>query len=119
MAKAKTTERRIVKSMAVIKNKCKDCGIEYEANRIEYTNGSIVVTPPRCSGCQTSHLTNLRVNKALKDLQLIGNLKLRLNAEQRQAIVDVLNNGLNEVYQRFTGDVVVSAGFDLKTIKAE
>ena len=117
MAKAKTTEKRVVKSMAVIKNKCKDCGVEYEANKIEYTNGSIVITPPRCAACQTRHLTNIRVNKTLKDLTLIGNLKTRLNAEQRQAIVDVLNNGLNEVYQRFTGDVIVSAGFDLMHVK--
>jgi len=108
---------RTVKSMAVVKNKCKDCGTEYEANKIEYMDNSITITPPRCAACQTRHLTNIRVNKALKDLSLIGNLKSRLNAEQRQAIVDVLNNGLNEVYSRFTGDVIVTAGFDLMQVK--
>ena len=107
---------RTVKSMAVVKNKCKDCETEYEANKIEYTNGSIVITPPRCAACQTRHLTNIRVNKALKDLSLIGNLKGRLNKAQREAIVDVLNSGINEVYERFTGDVVASAGFDLMRV---
>ena len=114
MAKVKD---RTIKSSTPVKNKCKDCGTEYMANKVEYSNGDVIITPPRCESCQIRHLTNIRVGKVLKDLDLVGNLKLRLTKAQRAAIIDAITNKLNEVYERFSGVVIAQGGFDLAKIE--
>ena len=116
------TKRTIVSSIPLDgkngteKQKCVKCGVEYLAMKVKYSDGHENITPKRCKVCQTNHLTNLRVDKALISLKHVGNLKLRLSVEQREAIVGVLTNGLNEVYERFQGTAAVSSGFDISKI---
>jgi len=117
MAKPKTKDRGKLVSMDIVKNKCKDCGKEYDATKMVYEN-SEVITPPRCIPCQTAHLTNLRVNKTIKDFQLLGNLKARLSEVERKAIVDVIGGQLQVLLDRYSGSTVKASAFDLKKIKA-
>jgi len=116
MAKKKQNRGKFLK-LDIIKNKCKDCGKEYEANKMIYENGE-VITPPRCAPCQTAHLTNLRVNKTIKDFQLLGNLKARLSEVQREAIVDVIGSQLQVLLDRYSGSTVKASAFDLRKVKA-
>ena len=101
-----------------LKRKCDVCGAEYTATKQFYANGDIVITPPRCENCQTVHITNLRVNKAIKDFQLLGNLKARLSDVQRQAVIDVLSAEFNSLLDRYSGSTVKASAFDLKKVKA-
>ena len=117
MAGKKKIERAL-KSMDIVKNKCKDCGKEYEATKSVFDNGDITISPPRCIPCQTAHLTNLRVAKVTKDLQLIGNLKARLSDIQREAVINVLSAEFNALLDRYSGSTVKASAFDLKKVKA-
>lgn len=116
--------KRTIVSIKPIKNqKCKDCGKVYVANKAitkdEDGKEFTIITPPRCPDCQTAHLTNLRVNKTIKDLQLLGNLKARLSDVQRTAVIDVLSAEFNGLLDRYSGSIVKASAFDLKTVKAE
>jgi hypothetical protein len=108
--------KRTVKTMSIVDSKCFVCGKQYAANKIEYTDGQVTVTPPRCPDCQTVHVTNGRVNKTLKDLALLGNLKARLTAEQRQAILSEIAKHYQALADRYSGTEVKSASFDLATM---
>lgn len=114
---AKQKKERTLKTMDVVKNKCKDCGIEYQANKSVFDNGDVVISPPRCTVCQTAHLTNLRVNKTLKDFQLLGNLKNRLSEVQREAVIEALSTEFNGLIDRYSGSTIKSSAFDLKKVK--
>lgn len=117
MAKEKR-ERGQVKTIDVVKEKCIECKAEYEGTKTTYENGDIVVSPMRCIPCQTAHLTNLRVNKTIKDFQLLGNLKARLSSEQRTAVIDALTNEFNTLLDRYAGSTIKASTFDLKNVKA-
>jgi len=116
MAKEKKDRGALV-TIDVIKGKCKDCGKEYEANKMIYENEE-VITPQRCVPCQTAHLTNLRVNKTIKDFTLLGNLKNRLSDIQREAILESLSQQFKVLVDRYSGTAVKASAFDLKKIKA-
>ena len=111
-------ERGQVKTIDVVKDKCLECKAEYDATRTTYENGDIVVSPMRCVPCQTAHLTNLRVNKTIKDFQLLGNLKTRLSDVQRTAVIDTLTNEFNGLLDRYSGSIVKASAFDLRKVKA-
>lgn len=113
----KKTERGQLTSMDIVQNKCKVCQVEYEARKATYENGEIVISPSRCPKCQTAHLTNLRVNKTLKDIKLLGNLKTRLEPKHREAIVDALANELKVLMDRYAGSTVAASAFDIANIK--
>ena len=121
MAGKKKIERtkieRTLTKMDIVKNKCKDCQAEYEATKSEFDNGDIVISPPRCPACQTAHLTNLRVNKTIKDMQLLGNLKNRLSDVQREAVVSTISAELNTLLDRYAGSTIKASAFDLKAVK--
>lgn len=117
MAGKKKIERTLTK-MDIVKNKCKDCGTDHEATKSEFDNGDIVISPPRCKPCQTAHLTNLRVNKTIKDFQLLGNLKARLSDVQREAVVDVIASQVQILCDKYAGSTVQASAFDLKKVKA-
>jgi len=123
MAKKKTgqsSERNGVKTVDILNDsKCIACGAKYESTKTVYNNGDVVISPQRCIPCQTAHLTNLRVNKTIKDIQLLGNLKLRLSDIQRQAILDVISNEFNGLCDRYSGSVVKASAFDLKKVKTQ
>lgn len=93
--------------------KCDNCGIDYDATQSTYENGEVVISPKRCEDCQTKHLTDGRVNKAIKDIQLLGNLKVRLSVNQREAIVEAIKMELQTMLDRFAGAVVKAGGFSL------
>lgn len=116
MAKKKAERGKFLK-LDIVKNKCKDCGKDYEANKMIYENGE-VITPPRCKPCQTAHLTNLRVNKTIKDIQLLGNLRLRLSDVQREAVVAAISAALNILLDRYSGSTIKPSAFDLGEVKA-
>lgn len=118
MAK-KAKKERMLKSMEIVKAKCivKDCNKEYEANKSVFDNGDILISPPRCPVCQTAHLTNLRVNKTIKDLSLLGNLKTRLTEIQREAVVNAVGIAFQSLMDRYSGTTVKSSAFDLKKVK--
>lgn len=109
-------EERTIKSSTPIKQKCSVCDVEYMASKVVYSDGHENITPKRCETCQTNHLTNLRVDKALTSLKHIGNLKARLTEPQREAIIAVLTDGLNTVYERFQGTKTVASGFDISQV---
>jgi hypothetical protein len=115
MPKAKTNRGKFLK-LDIIKNKCKDCGKDYEANKMAYEKGE-VITPPRCPACQTTHLTNLRVNKTIKDLSLLGNLKARLSDMQRHAVIEAVSAAINTLLDRYSGSTVQASAFDLRKVK--
>ena len=102
--------------MDIVKNKCKECNKEYDATKMVYENGE-VITPPRCPACQTAHLTNLRVNKTIKDFQLLGNLKNRLSGIQREAVIEALTAEFNGLLDRYSGSTIQTSAFDLKKVK--
>ena len=118
MAKGKKgkTDRGTVKSLDIVKNKCKVCGIEYDANKTIWSNGDTIISPPRCPKCQTAHLTNLRVNKTIKDLSLLGNLKARLSDKQREAVLNAVGNSFQGLMDRYAGTTIQSSAFDIAKI---
>ena len=113
MPKTKKVERGQVTGKADVIRKCIVCKVDYDASQITYANGDIVITPSRCPDCQTAHLTDIRVNKAIKDIQLIGNLKTRLSANQRVAVVEAIKMEFQTMLDRFAGAVVKQGGFSL------
>lgn len=110
--------KRTIISSTPVDQKCMDCGADYAASKVVYSDGHENITPKRCETCQTRHLTNLRVDKALTALKHIGNLKLRLTEPQREAIIAALTDSLNTLYERFQGTVAVKSGFDISKVKA-
>jgi len=111
-------KNRTLTKMDIVKNKCKDCQVEYDANKPTYDDGHTLITPLRCPPCQTTHLTNLRVNKTIKDIQLLGNLKARLSDVQREAVVEALTNEFNGLLDRYKGTAIEISAFDLKKVSA-
>ena len=118
MAGKKKAERTLTK-MSIVKSKCKDCDKGYEATKSEFDNGDVTVSPPRCPACQTAHLTNLRVNKTIKDFQLLGNLKARLSDVQRKAVIGAISAEMNVLLDRYSGSTIKSSAFDLKKVKVQ
>ena len=108
--------KRIVVSSTPIAQQCKDCGVGYTANLVKYEDGTQNITPPRCDKCQTRHVTNGRVNKAITAFKHIGNLKARLTAEQRTAIINVLGNELKVLMDVYAGNSVSVGGFDINNV---
>lgn len=97
---------------------CMDCQKKYDANRIVKPDGTIMLTPPRCEDCQTAHLTNLRVNKTIKDIQLLGNLKTRLDKPgQRDAVITAITSEVEILMDRYAGSTIKASAFDLKKVK--
>lgn len=119
MAKPKVNRGAKVSTVDITDNICKDCSAKHQAIKTTWTNGDIVVSPPRCKPCQTAHLTNLRVNHTIKDIQLLGNLKGRLTPEQREAVATVIGNELQVLLDRFAGTAMSATRFDLKAVSAE
>ena len=111
-------ERGQVKTIDVVKAKCLECKAEYEATKTVYENGDVVISPQRCVPCQTAHLTNLRVNKTIKDLSLLGNLRTRLGKEQRDAVITAITAEVEVLMDRYSGSTVKASAFDLKKVKA-
>ena len=111
-------ERGQVKTIDVVKAKCLECKADYEAMKTTYDNGDIVISPMRCVPCQTAHLTNLRVNKTIKDLSLLGNLRTRLTKEQRDAVITAITAEVEVLMDRYSGSTVKASAFDLKKVKA-
>jgi hypothetical protein len=117
MAKPKVNRGAKVSTVDITDNICKDCGAKHQAIKTTWTNGDIVVSPPRCKPCQTAHLTNLRVNHTIKDIQLLGNLKARLSPEQREAVATVIGNELQVLLDRYAGTAMSAMKFDLKKVE--
>ena len=118
MAKPKTNRGAKVTTIDITDNICKDCGAKHEAMKTTWTNGDVVISPPRCKPCQTEYLTNLRVDHTVKQIQLLGNLKSRLSAEQREVVTTVIGNELQVLLDRFAGTAMSSAKFNLKAAVA-
>jgi len=116
MAKPKTNRGAKVSTIDITNNVCKDCGAKHEAMKTTWINGDVVISPPRCKPCQTAHLTNLRVNHTIKQIQLLGNLKARLTTEQRDAVASVIGNELQVLLDRFAGTAMSASKFDLKRV---
>ncbi len=108
--------KRELESTVPVARTCKDCGAKYSANQNTYKDGTIVITPPRCVGCQTAHVTNGRVNRVITGYKHIGNIKARLTPEEREAIISVLGNELKVLMDVFAGNSVSVGGFNLKNI---
>ena len=117
MPKQKMNRGTKVSFVDITDNICKDCGAKHGAMKTTWTNGDIVISPPRCKPCQTAYLTNLRVNHTIKDIQLLGNLKGRLTAEQREAVSTAIGNELQVLLDRFAGTAVSAISFDLKAVE--
>lgn len=118
MPKPKTNRGIKVSTVDIMDNICKDCGAKHAATKVTFTNGDIVISPPRCKACQTAHLTNLRVDHTIKDIQLLGNLKNRLTPNQREAITTVIGNELKVLLDRFAGTATSAMKFDLKKVES-
>ncbi len=118
MPRQKTNRGAKVSTVDITNNACKDCGTQHAATKITWANGDVVISPPRCKPCQTAHLTNLRVNHTIKDIQLLGNLKARLTTEQRDAVTIVIGNELQVLLDRFAGTATSASKFDLKAVSA-
>lgn len=118
MPKQKKERGAKVSTIDITDNICKECGVKHDAVKTTWTNGDVVVSPPRCKLCQTAHLTNLRVNKTIKDIQLLGNLRTRLSKEQREAVTEAISAEFNVLLDRYSGSTVKSSAFDLKKVKA-
>lgn len=114
MAKPKTNRGAKVSTVDITNNVCKDCGAQHAATKVTWTNGDIVISPPRCKPCQTAHLTNLRVNHTIKDIQLLGNLKARLTTDGREAITTIIGDELQVLLDRFAGTATSANKFELK-----
>lgn len=115
--KAGRPKRKPVSSVP-IQQTCKDCGISYAANNVTMDDNTTLITPPRCDVCQTAHVVNGRVNKAILAFKHIGNCKARLTKEQREAITGVLGNELQVLMDVFAGNSISVSGFNLKNIPA-
>jgi len=113
--KAGRPKRKAVSSVP-IQRTCKECGASYAANNVTFDDKTTLITPPRCEMCQTAHVTNGRVNKQILGFKHLGNLKGRLTAEQREAIISVLGNELKVLMDVYAGNSVSVSGFDLKNI---
>ena len=100
----KKTELREIAEREQVEQKCKDCGTEYQAWHVLYTDGHEITTPPRCEACQSRYLANIRMTKAIKDIRLLGNLKLRLSKKQKAMIVAKLSTEVNSVHDKFSAD---------------
>ena len=118
MPRAKTNRGAKVSTIDITDNICKDCGTKHEAMKTTWTNGDVVISPPRCKTCQTAYLTNLRVDHTIKQIQLLGNLKSRLSAKQREAVTMVIGNELQVLLDRFAGTATSASKFDLKSVSA-
>ena len=103
-------------SSVPIQRTCKDCGVSYSANNVTFDDKTTLITPPRCEVCQTAHVTNGRVNKAITSFKGLGNIKARLTPEQREAIVEVLSNEIKVLMDVYAGTSVSTGGFDLRRI---
>jgi len=114
--KAGRPKRKAAGTATKIQQTCKDCGASYAANKQPMDDGTILITPPRCQTCQTAHVVNGRVNKAIAGFKGLGNCKARLTKEQRDAIVSVLSNELQVLLDVFAGNSVSVGGFSLKNI---
>lgn len=119
MPKPKTNRGAKVSTVDITDNICKVCGAKHPAMKTVWTNGDIVISPPRCKPCQTTHLTNLRVNHTIKQIQLLGNLKNRLTPEQREAVAAAVGNELQVLLDRFAGTAMSAMKFDLSAVSAE
>lgn len=108
-------KRELVSTIEIART-CKDCGAKYTANQNTYKDGTVIITPPRCKGCQTAHVTNGRVNRVITGYKHIGNLKARLQPSEREAIINVLGNELKVLMDVFAGNSVSVGGFNLKNI---
>lgn len=108
---------RTIVSSTPIDQKCMDCGTQYAASKVVYSDDHENITPKRCEICQTRHLTNLRVDKALTAHRHIGNLKSRLSKAQCDAVIEALTDSLNTVYEQFAGTIAVKSGFDIGKVK--
>ena len=117
MAKPKKDRGKVI-GMDLVKGKCIECKAEYEGTKTTYENGDIVISPQRCVPCQTAHLTNLRVNKTIKDLSLLGNLRTRLTKEQRDAVITAITAEVEVLMDRYSGSTIKASAFDLKKVKA-
>lgn len=117
MPKQKMNRGAKVSTIEIMDNACKDCGEKHEATKVTWTNGDIVISPPRCKPCQTAYLTNLRVNHTIKDIQLLGNLKGRLTKEEREAVTTAIGNELQVLLDRYAGTAVSAVKFNLKAVK--
>ena len=115
--RTKTNRGAKVSTVDITDNICKDCGAKHDATKVTWTNGDVVISPPRCKACQTAYLTNLRVNHTIKDIQLLGNLKARLTAEQREAVCSAVGNELQVLLDRFAGTAMSAMKFDLKAVE--
>lgn len=116
MPRAKRNRGAKVSTVDITNNTCKDCGTQHTATKVTWTNGDVVISPPRCKVCQTAYLTNLRVNHTIKCIQLLGNLKSRLTTEQRDAVTVVISNELQVLLDRFAGTATSASKFDLKSV---
>ena len=119
MPKQKMNRGAKVSTIDITDNICKDCQTKHEAIKTVWTNGDIVISPPRCKLCQTRYLTNLRVNHTIKQIQLLGNLKSRLSTDERQAVAKAVGNELQVLLDRFAGTAMSASKFDLKTVSVE
>ena len=117
MAKPKKERGKVTNIDIVKDNVCKECGVKHAATKTTYENGEIVISPMRCIPCQTAHLTNLRVNKTIKDLSLLGNLRTRLSKEQRDAVITAITAEVEVLMDRYSGSTIKASAFDLKKIK--
>lgn len=115
--KAGRPKRKPISSVP-IQQTCKDCGVSYAANNVTMDDKTTLITPPRCDVCQTAHVVNGRVNKAITAFKHIGNCKARLTPAQREAIINVLGNELKVLLDVFAGNSISVMGFSLKDIPA-
>lgn len=100
----------------------RDCGKTYSLIETTATDGTKTYKPiggatnDRCGGCQTAHLTNIRVNKLLKDIELVGNMKNRISADVQQGILSVVGQAFEGLVNRFSGVKEASKMFDVSQL---
>ena len=114
-AKVGRPKRKVISSVD-IQQTCKDCGVSYTASNVTFDDKTTLITPPRCETCQTNHVVDGRVNKAIAGFKGLGNCKSRLTKEQRDAITNVLANELTVLCDVYAGNSVSVNGFSLKNI---
>ena len=115
--KAGRPKRTAVGIAVPIQQICRDCEEPYTANKVTFDDGSTLITPPRCTICQTAHVTNGRVNKVLTGFKHLGNIKARLTSKQREAIINVLANEIKVLCDVYAGNSISVSGFNLKDVK--
>ena len=116
MPREKSTRGEKVSTVDITDHICKVCQVMHNATKIVYANGDAVISPMRCETCQTNYLTNLRVDNTLKQIKLLGNLKSRLSANQRDAITTAIAIEVQVLLDRFAGTAITQSGFDLAKI---